>query len=163
MQWTLFCAPFVFSGMSGRSEERTRNTMQKTIDILVVDDSDLHARITSAAVRQVAPGATLVRVKDGEQALRLMFCKGLFTEAPHLPRLILLELNVPRANGSAVLRKLRSHVDVLAVPVIVLTANADREALAESYALGAQACLIKPANADEYLHEVANVVDRYLS
>jgi CheY-like chemotaxis protein len=149
--------------MSGRFQERTRNTMQKTIDILIVDDSDLHARITSAAVRQVAPGASLVRVKDGEQAIRLMFCKGLFTEAPHIPRLILLELNVPRANGCAVLRRLHAQADVPTVPVIVLTTNADSQALAESYALGARACLIKPANADEYLHQVANVIDRFLS
>ena len=137
--------------------------MQKTIDVLVIDDSDLDSRITSAAVRRVAPDASLVRVKDGEQALRLMFCQGLFTEAPHVPRLILLELNVPRANGCAVLRKLRSRVDAPAVPVIVLTANPDRRVLDESYALGAQECLIKPQTSDEYLCTVASAVEKYLN
>lgn len=137
--------------------------MYKSIDVLLIDDCDADSRITSAAVRRAAPSASLVRVKDGEQALRLMLHKGLFTKAPHVPRLIVLELNLPRTNGCGVLRRLRAEAGASVVPVVVLTSSRDRQAIEESYALGARECLVKPDNADDYLSEVTRVVQRYLA
>jgi len=134
--------------------------MQTTIDVLLVDDCDADSKLTSAAVRKAAPSASLVRVKDGEQALRLIFHQGLFTSEPHVPRLIVLEWDVPRTNGCGVLRRLRDATD--AIPVIVLTSSQDRQAIDESYALGARECLIKPSNADEYCSEVERAVQRHL-
>lgn len=135
--------------------------MQTNFDVLLVDDSDADSKIASAAVRSVAPSASVVRVKDGEQALRLMFHQGLFTSTPHVPRLILLELNVPRTNGCGVLRRLRDETDAAHVKVIVLTANRDHAAISESYALGANDCVLKPGSADEYFSEVGRVVQRH--
>jgi CheY-like chemotaxis protein len=137
--------------------------MHKTIDILLIDDCDADSKITFAAARQAAPSASLVRVKDGEQALRLMFHQGLFTNAPHVPRLIVLELNVPRTSGYGVLRRLRAETVTERVPVIVLTSNHDRRALEESYELGARECLVKPNDTDEYLSEVSRAVQRHLT
>jgi CheY-like chemotaxis protein len=134
-----------------------------TIDVLLIDDCDADSKITFAAVRRAAPLASLVRVKDGEQALRLMFHQGLFTNAPHVPRLIVLELNVPRTNGRGVLRRLRDETLAERVPVIVLTSSPDRAALEESYALGARECLVKPNDTAEYLSEVTSAVRRHFT
>lgn len=137
--------------------------MQKTIDVLLIDDCDADSKLTSAAVHRVAPAASLVRVKDGEQALRLMFRQGLFTRAPHVPRLILLELNVPGAGGCDVLRRLHDETNVARVPVIVLTSSCDRQAIDASYALGARECLLKPIDAEIYVIEVERVVQQHLA
>lgn len=136
--------------------------MHETIDILLIDDCDADSKRTCAAVRRVAPSASLVRVKDGEQALRLMFQQGLYTAAPHTPRLVLLELNVPRTDGCGVLRRLRDETNGARMPVIVLTSCSDRRAIDESYALGACECLVKPSDADEYSSEVERVVQQHL-
>jgi two-component system response regulator len=138
-----------------------RREMQKTIDVLLVEDSDADSKIASAAVRRVAPSASLVRVKDGEQALRLILHKGLFTSAPHVPRLIVLELNVPRTDGHGVLRRLRDE-GTARIPIIVVTSSADRQAIDASYALGAQECVFKAGDSNEYFSGVARAVQRHL-
>jgi response regulator RpfG family c-di-GMP phosphodiesterase len=136
--------------------------MQKTIDVLLIDDSDADSKITAAAVRNAAPAASLVRVKDGEQALRLIFFKGLFTVEPHTPRLVLLELNVPRRTAHQLLEGLRRDTDRQRVPVVVFTACRDRSALEEVYELGARECLVKAGDAHAYHGQVASAVQRYL-
>lgn len=149
--------------MTERTLANDSLTMHKTIDVLLIDDCDADSRITSAAVRLAAPMASIVRVKDPEQALRLMFCHGLFTKAPHTPRLIVLELNVRCEGGRIVLEQLREHPKAPAVPVLVLTSNSDRHAIEQSYALGARECLVKPLDSAEYLNEVARAVERHLA
>lgn len=136
--------------------------MHKTIDILLIDDCDADSNRTRAAVRRAAPSASLVRVKDGEQALRLMFQQGLYTTAPHIPLLVLLELNVPRTDGCGVLRRLRNETNGARIPVIVLTSCSDQRVIDASYALGARECLVKPSDADEYSSEVECVVQQHL-
>lgn len=136
--------------------------MHKTIDILLIDDCDADSKMTSAAVRRAAPSASLVRVKDGEQALRLMFHQGLFTQAPHVPRLVVLELRLPRASGRCVLERLCNDEDAPEIPVLVLTSSSDPHELCDSYALGARECVVKPSDANEYLDRVAVAVQRHL-
>ena len=136
--------------------------MHETIDVLLIDACDADSKLTRAAVRSAAPAASLVRVKDGEQSLRLMFDNGLYTKAPHVPRLVLLELNVPRTNGHGVLRRLRDEASG-AGAVVVLTSSRDRAAIEASYALGALECLSKPHDADVYRREVERVVRRHLA
>ena len=137
--------------------------MHERIDVLLIDACDADSKLTRAAVRSAAPTASLVRVKDGEQALRLMFDNGLYTKAPHVPRLVLLELNVPRTNGHGVLRRLRDEVSGAGVAVVVLTSSRDRAAIEASYTLGALECLSKPHDPDVYRREVERVVRRHLA
>lgn len=137
--------------------------MHKTIDVLLIDPCDADSKRTAAAIRRAAPAASLVRVKDSEQALRLMFRKGLFTEAPHTPRLIVLELALHDARGTALLAHLRKQAIAPKIPVLVLTSTLDANDLRESYALGARECLIKPHDVDRYVSEVASAVERHLS
>lgn len=134
--------------------------MYKTVDVLLIDDCDASCKVTSAAIRRAAPTASLVRVKHGEQALRLIFDQGLLTHAPHIPRLIVLAWNVSNPSGDLVLRRLR-ETSAPAIPVIVLTATSDRHSIAESYALGARECLVKSRTAD-YLSQMAQAVQRHL-
>jgi CheY-like chemotaxis protein len=132
-----------------------------TIDVLLIEDSDADSKRTAAAVRSAAPLASLVRVKDGDQALRLLFCKGLFTEEPQIPRLIFLELDAPRTNGSAVLERLRGDTNARAVPVILLLSSPNEDIDAGQSA-GASACLLKSFHAEDYCFEVSRFVKRYL-
>lgn len=135
----------------------------KTIDILLIDPSDADSKKTAAAIRRVAPAASLVRVKDSQQALRLMFRKGLFTEAPHIPRLIVLELTLADSRGTAVLARLRGQALVQKIPVIVLASAMNADDRRESYALGARECLVKPIDVERYLRDVTCAIERHLN
>jgi two-component system response regulator len=136
--------------------------MNEEIDIMLVDDSDADARTTMKAVRRAAPSASVLRVKDGEQALRFLFRRGLFTREPQLPRLILLDLTVPIVSGRRVLERVRTEATTNDIPVIVLTSQPDARALHESYALGAQAFVAKSAEACDYVFEVSNHITTWL-
>jgi two-component system, response regulator len=136
--------------------------MNEVIDIMLVDNSDADARTTMKAVRRAAPSASVLRVKDGEQALRFLFRRGLFTREPQLPRLILLDLTVPIINGRRVLERVRTHATTNNIPVIVLTSQPDARAVHESYALGAQAFVAKSAEACGYVCEVSNHITTWL-
>jgi len=138
------------------------NMTDDTIDVLLIEDSDADSKITSAAVRRAAPLASLVRVKDGDQALRLLFCKGLFTAEPQIPKLILLDFDAPRTNGSVVLERLRDDSNSCAVPVILLISSRNEHHFDAGDVLGAYACLVKPFHPDEYLTEVSRVVKNCL-
>jgi CheY-like chemotaxis protein len=162
-QWNRLPAP-VRVVLSRRifSDFGTASMTNDTIDVLLVENSDADSRITSAAVRTAAPLASLVRVKDGDQALRLIFSKGLFTKEPQIPRLILLELHAPRTNGSAVLERLRDDANARAVPVVLLTSSPIEGHVEASHASGAYACLVKSFHPDEYFSEVSRFVKHYL-
>lgn len=137
--------------------------MQTIIDVLVIDDSDPHARTTLSGIRRASETATVLRFKDGEQALQYIYSTGMFQERSRtFPRMILLDLDIPLTNGLRVLSHVREHPDTRAIPVIVLTSNRNPVVIEDAYARGARAYLIKPENKGEYISEVARVVNRWL-
>jgi two-component system response regulator len=137
--------------------------MRSRVDVLVVDDSDSHAQITLAAVRRAAPQATVVRLKDGEQALQFIHCRGGYSSRPPvMPHVILLEVEIPFRNGLQILDALRGSSSTSAIPVIMLTATDNPLAIERSYALGSRGYIVKPADFDEYCAKVASVIERWL-
>ncbi len=140
-----------------------KGTMQLSIDILVVDDSDSHASVTLMAIGQFAPQAAVARLKDGEQALQFIFCRdGYRGRSPEMPRLILLELETPVRNGLQVLDALKSTSRTSEIPVIMLTRTSTPLAIEQTYALGARGYVVKPTDADEYRSAVGGILERWL-
>jgi two-component system response regulator len=135
--------------------------MNDVIDIMLVDDCDTDARTTMKAVRRAAPTASVLRIKDGEQALRFLFARGLFTREPQLPRLILLDLTLPIVSGWRVLERVRTDASTNDIPVIV-TSLRDSEAMQETHTLGAQAFVMKSVGPCEYVGQVASHISACL-
>jgi two-component system, response regulator len=116
------------------------------VDILLVDGSPPEVELTLRALRGIADNLRVGVARDGEEALDYLFGRGAFRhrQGASLPRLILLELKLPRVEGPEVLRSVRSSHRTSTVPIVVLTASTEPRVLAQCYQLGANSCVQKP-------------------
>jgi len=131
-------------------------------DILLIEDSPLEVELTLRPIRELEPGRIVEVARDGEEALDFLFARGAFRyragAAP--PRLILLDLKLPKLDGFDVLRASRTNSRTSTVPVVVLTSADDPRELAQCYQLGANSCVQKPVRSDA-LRSVLQAVARY--
>jgi two-component system response regulator len=117
------------------------------VDILLVEDSDADAEMTIRALRKRSLVNRLVRVRDGVEALEFVFREGAFGQrSGGQPKLILLDLKMPRLGGIEVLRRLKANDQTKVIPVVMLTSSAEERDLAESYQLGVNSYVVKPVN-----------------
>jgi two-component system response regulator len=117
------------------------------VDILLVEDSDADAEMILRALRKGSVINRLVRVHDGVEALEFVFREGQFDQrASGNPRLILLDLKMPRLGGIDVLRRLKAEGRTKMIPVVMLTSSAEERDIVESYHLGVNSYLVKPVN-----------------
>jgi two-component system, response regulator len=131
-------------------------------DILLVEASPLEVELTLRPIHELDPGRTIEVARDGEEALDFLFARGRFRHRAGMlpPRLILLDLKLPRLDGFDVLRAVRTNSRTSTVPVVVLTSSDDPRELAQCYKLGANSCVQKPVRS-EPLRSVLEAVARY--
>jgi two-component system response regulator len=113
-------------------------------------------------LRELAQDCRIEVARDGEEALDFLFGRGAFRHqgpAP-LPRLILLDLKLPKVDGFEVLRAVRANSRTSLAPVVVLTSSDDPRELAQCYQLGANSCVQKPVKYED-LRAVMQAVGRY--
>jgi two-component system response regulator len=125
---------------------------QLITDILLVQDSPLEVELTLRPLRELDPSTHIEVARDGEEALDFLLGRGPFRHrlsAP-LPRLVLLDLKLPKLDGIEVLRGLRGNSRTCMTPVVVLTSSTDPRQLAQCYQLGANSCVQKPVRYDEF-------------
>jgi CheY-like chemotaxis protein len=138
------------------------NGMDGTLEILLVEDNPADARLT----REVFEGGRLSThlnvVADGEQAIAFLRREGIYEAAPR-PKLVLLDLNLPRKDGREVLEELKSDRVLCRIPVIVLTTSAAESDILRSYELQANCFITKPLDLDEYFSVVRAIEDFWLS
>jgi two-component system, chemotaxis family, response regulator Rcp1 len=138
------------------------NGIDGTVEILLVEDNPADARLT----REVFEGGRLSThlnvVADGEQALAFLRREGPYAEAPR-PKLVLLDLNLPRKDGREVLDELKSDPTLARIPVIVLTTSAAESDILHSYDLQANCFITKPLDLDEYFSVVRSIEDFWLT
>jgi two-component system response regulator len=128
------------------------------VDILLVEDSDADAEMTTRALRKGGLVNKLVRVRDGVEALEFVFRSGPWSARDSTqPKLILLDLKMPRLGGIDVLRRLKSDTRTHAVPVVMLTSSAEEQDIAESYHLGVNSYLVKPVEFAAFVELVARL------
>jgi two-component system response regulator len=117
----------------------------EAVEILLVEDSDADAELIARALRKGNIVNRVVRVRDGVEALEFVFREGAFKErSSEQPRLILLDLKMPRLSGLDVLRRLKADARTGLIPVVVLTSSAEEQDVIESYKLGVNSYLVKP-------------------
>ncbi len=123
------------------------------IEILLVEDDPADAELTMRALRRHRLVNKIHWVKDGEQALEYMGGAGVAT----LPKLVLLDLKMPKVDGMEVLRKLKGSAATQAVPVVIMTSSNEEKDVVESYNLGANSYIVKPVTFESFLDTVAKV------
>jgi two-component system response regulator len=131
-------------------------------DILLIEDNPLEAELTLRPLQELDPTSRIDLARDGEEALDYLFGRGAFRQrsGSPVPRLVLLDLNLPRLDGLEVLRAIRANSRTCMAPVVVLTASDDPRELAQCYQLGANSCVQKPVKYQE-LCTAVQAVGRY--
>jgi CheY-like chemotaxis protein len=120
----------------------------KSVDILLVEDNPGDARLTREALAHSAIPSTLYDVRDGEQAMAFLRREGPYASAP-TPRLVLLDLNLPRRDGREVLEDMKRDPDLQHIPVVVLTSSEAEEDILRSYRLHANCFITKPVDLED--------------
>lgn len=124
----------------------------QAVEILLVEDSPDDAEMTIRALRKRGLANSLVRVEDGEAAL-----KFLFGGAAAAPRLILLDLKLPKVSGLEVLKEIRGNESTRATPVVILTSSKETPDLRTAYDLGVNSYIVKPVDFAKFQDAVAEV------
>jgi len=126
------------------------------VDILLVEDSDADAEMTIRALNKGKLAPKLVWVKDGVEALDFVHRTGAYRQRRDgHPRLILLDIKMPRLSGIDVLRRLKSDDRTRMIPVAMLTSSAEEQDLVTSYELGVNSYLVKPVDSEAFVDVVA--------
>jgi CheY-like chemotaxis protein len=129
------------------------------MEILLVEDSLLDARVTIDALRQGQIHHRLTLVRDGEEALEFLRRAGRFASVPR-PDLILLDLMLPKRTGTEVLAEIRREKQLRDIPVVVLTASSAREDEIACEEMQVDSYIIKPVNPQKFL-EVVRQLKRF--
>ena len=136
--------------------------MKSRAEVLLVDDSPADTDLTRDVLSKSRAQFHVNAVEDGEQAMFFLRREGRYAEAPS-PDLIVLDLNLPRKDGRAVLKEVKSDPDLASIPVVVFTTSQAGSDINRSYGLGANCYLRKPGNLSEYTSVVQSMADFWLS
>ena len=121
------------------------------IDILLVEDNPSDAELTQRALRKSELGARLAVARDGAEALEY-----LLSSRPR-PKVIFLDLKLPKIDGIEVLRRVRADERTKAIPVVVLTSSQEERDISECYKLGVNSYIVKPVEFDKFYKAVADL------
>jgi len=132
---------------------------ENEVEILLVEDNPRDAELTLRALKKRNLANHLVWVKDGAEALDYIFGAG--TNAGprpnHTPRVILLDLKLPKVDGLEVLRRLKGDDRTKSIPVVVLTSSREERDVVESYRLGVNSYIVKPVDFENFSEAVAQL------
>jgi len=122
------------------------------IEILLVEDNQDDLDMTLRSLRKANLTNRIQAVRDGAEALEFIFCQGAFAgrtfENP--PKLILLDLKLPKVDGMEVLKRIKSDPRTKTIPVVILTSSKEQKDVIESYHLGVNSYVVKPVNFENF-------------
>ncbi len=129
------------------------------IEILLAEDNPADAELTQRALRKHNLGNRLYWVKDGAEALDFIFCRGAYTgrDPANPPKLVLLDIKMPKVDGIEVLRQLKADASARLIPIVVMTSSNEERDVLESYRLGANSYIVKPVEFPAFLDVVAKI------
>ncbi len=129
------------------------------VEILLAEDNPRDAEMTLRALRGINLGNKVHWVKDGEEALEFLLCKGAYQgrEARQMPKLVLLDMKMPKVDGIEVLRQVKSDEFLQVIPVVVMTSSNEERDVVESYKLGVNSYIVKPVQFAAFVETVADI------
>lgn len=141
--------------LKGRRDMVTIND----VEILMVEDNPHDIELTLRALKKHNLANKVQVVQDGAEALDYIFCTGAYTRRRinDKPKMILLDLKLPKVDGLDVLQKIKSDERTKGTPVIVLTSSKEEEDRVKSYKLGANSFITKPVDFDKFVKTVSEL------
>jgi two-component system, response regulator len=122
------------------------------VEILLVEDDPFDLEMTLLALRSDHVKNRIEVARDGEEALDFLLCRGPFSgrSRESQPKLVLLDLKLPKVDGMEVLREIRARPETRAIPVVVLTSSAEQRDIVETYKLGVNSYIQKPVDSAQF-------------
>jgi CheY-like chemotaxis protein len=129
---------------------------QNEIEILLVEDNPYDAELALRSLKNNHLANRVIVVRDGEEALDFIFARGAFSDrrVEDIPRVILLDLKLPKVDGLEVLKAVKNDPRTRFIPVVVLTSSKEEKDIVESYQLGANSYIVKPVDFDKFIEAV---------
>jgi len=129
------------------------------VEILLVEDNPRDAEMTLRSLKRSHFANRVHWVKDGVEALEFMFREGAYASrvADRAPRLVLLDIKMPKVDGIEVLRRLKADERTRTTPVVIMTSSNEERDVVESYALGVNSYIVKPVQIDAFLKTVGDI------
>jgi two-component system response regulator len=129
------------------------------VEILLVEDNTNDAEMTIRALRKVNLANKLVHVVNGEEALNFLFAHGEYEERKDAlpPRVILLDIKMPKVDGIEVLKRIKSDARTKMIPVIITTSSKEEQDIITSYQLGVNSYVVKPVEFDSFAKAVSQL------
>jgi two-component system, response regulator len=130
------------------------------VEILLVEDNLSDAELTIRELKKHNMANNLIHVKDGEEALDFIFAKGQYAgqrETMHQPKVVLLDIQMPKVNGMDVLQQIKSDPLTRSIPVVILTSSKENPDIKKCYELGANSYIVKPVNFEGLAEAIRNL------
>jgi len=131
----------------------------KHVEILLVDDSPADIELTIHVLRQNQLANEIHIAEDGKEALDFLFCRNAYQDRSFTdpPRVVLLDLKLPKVDGLSVLKAIRGDDRTKAISVVVLTSSKEQKDLVEGYKLGASAYIQKPVDFEQFRRTIKEI------
>ena len=129
------------------------------IEVLLVEDNMHDAELTIRSLKKVNLASKLFHVKDGAEALDFVYARGDYAtrRADNWPKLIILDIKMPKVDGIEVLRQLKSNELTKTIPVVIMTSSKEEQDIVTSYNLGVNSYVVKPVNFADFAKAVAEL------
>jgi CheY-like chemotaxis protein len=129
---------------------------ENAVEILLVEDNPDDVELTLRALKNQKISNHIEVVRDGAEALDFIFCTGQFEHRSmeNAPKLVLLDLKLPKVDGLEVLEKIKSDPRTKAIPIVVLTSSTEERDIVESYKLGVNSYITKPVDFEQFSESV---------
>lgn len=131
-----------------------------SIEVLLVEDNINDAELTIRELKKNNLANNLYHANDGEEALEFLFGTGRFAgqrSVQSLPRLVLLDIKMPKINGMDVLKTIKTNAHTKSTPVVILTSSKEDPDIQKCYDLGANSYIVKPVNFENFAEAIKNL------
>ncbi len=132
---------------------------ENAVEILLVEDNPNDVELTLHTFKKNHISNHIQIVRDGAEALEFIFCTGAYADRSmqNPPKVILLDLKLPKVNGLEVLRRIKADPRTQAIPVVVLTSSREEPDIAQSYRLGVNSYIVKPVDFQNFTEAVNQI------
>jgi two-component system, response regulator len=131
-----------------------------SVEVLLVEDNLIDAEITTRALKKYNMANNLVHVKNGKDAIDFIFATGKYEgirDISHPPKVVLLDIQMPKMNGMEVLQKIKTDPRTRSTPVVILTSSKEHPDIQKCYDLGANSYIVKPVNFESFADSIKNL------
>ena len=130
-----------------------------SIDILIVEDNKNDLELTIRALKKNKIANHIHAIPDGAEALDYFFATGKYTDRNmnRIPKMVILDLKLPKVNGLEILRRVKSDDRTKTIPIVILTSSKEESDIVEGYKLGANSFIVKPVDFDKFMAAVRDL------